>query len=103
MRRHQNTLAAKNGGENVLTIIGERAGDGVLETFPAGRLDVVTAPPFVNLLLAPFLARIVLVEADEIAVVALVERLIAAFGQAGQAQFGEGQIERMLGADQRRG
>ena len=56
-----------------------------------------------HLLLAPFLARIVLVEADEFAVVALVERLVPAFGQAGLPHLGQREGQRVLGADERRG
>ena len=40
-----------------------------------------------HLLLAPFLARVVLVEPGKIAVVALVERLILKLRQAGLRQF----------------
>ena len=56
-----------------------------------------------DLLLAPFLARLILVEPAEVAVIALVERLIARLGQAGLAEFGERQGERVLGANQRGG
>ena len=64
VRRDQHPLAAQHRRQNVLAVIGERAGDGVLEALAAGRLDVIAAPPLVDLLLAPFLARVVLVEAD---------------------------------------
>ena len=76
-------------GEDVLAIIGERARNRILQAFAAGRADVVTAPPDVDLLLAPFLARIVLVEAGQIAVVAFVEGLIPLFRQAGLPHFGQ--------------
>src|SRR6202012_1952848 len=59
--------------------------------------------PFVHLLLAPLLARIVLVQSDKIAVVALVEGLIPFLRQAGQPHFGQRECKRALGADQGRG
>ena len=40
-----------------------------------------------DLLLAPFLARVVLVEAGEVAIVALVERLVAGDRQVGLAEL----------------
>ena len=46
-----------------------------------------------HLLLAPVGARVVLVEAGEVAVVALVERLVADDRQAGLAELVEDQVE----------
>src|ERR1019366_9356047 len=57
----------------------------------------------VHLLLAPFLARVVLVETDQLAVVALIERLVLEHGNFGLAQFLQHEVERALGADQRGG
>ena len=51
-----------------------------------------------DLLLAPFLAGVVLVQAGEIAVVALVEREVFFGRQAGLAELGQRQIERVLRA-----
>ena len=56
-----------------------------------------------HLLLAPFLARVVLVEADEIAIVALVERLVLEHRNFGLAQFLQHQVERALRAHERGG
>ena len=56
-----------------------------------------------DLLLAPLLAGVILVEADEVAVVALVQRLVPGDRKAGLADLGERQVERALGADERRG
>ena len=82
MRRDQDALAAKNWRKDVLAIIGKRARDRILQAFTAGWIDVVTAAPNVDLLLAPFLARIVFVEPGKIAIVAFVEGLIPLFRQA---------------------
>ena len=51
-----------------------------------------------DLLLAPFLTRIVLVEAGEIAVVALVERLVPDGFEARLARLLKHQVERLLRA-----
>ena len=52
----------------------EDAQRGVLEAFAAGRGDVVGALPEMHLLGAPALARLFLVDADQLAIIALVER-----------------------------
>jgi hypothetical protein len=55
----------------------------------------------VDLLLAPFLAGVILVEAGEIAIVTLVERLVADHLEIGLADAVEhDQVQRVLGADQ---
>ena len=56
-----------------------------------------------HLLLAPFLAGVVLVQARQVAVIALVEREIFPGREAGLADLGKDQIERVLGARQHRG
>ena len=56
-----------------------------------------------HLLLAPFLAGVVLVQAGQIAVVALVQRLVADDRNAGLTHLAEQEIERALRALQRRG
>jgi hypothetical protein len=56
----------------------------------------------VHLLLAPALAGVVLVETDEIAVIALVERLIFQYRNATLAELVQHDVERALRADQRR-
>src|SRR5437763_16255558 len=56
-----------------------------------------------HLLLAPFLASVILVETRQIAVVALVQRQVLPHGKAGLAEFGQGQIERVLRALEHRG
>ncbi len=103
MRRHQHVLAAHHPRQDFGHVIGQRARQRVLEALAAGRGDVVGAAPFEYLLLAPFLAGIVLVEADQIAIVALVERLILDHRNIGLAKFGQHQIERALRADERGG
>src|SRR4029077_9886036 len=59
--------------------------------------------PDVHLLLAPALARIVLVEPDEIAVITLVERLVFGYLNAALAELVEHNVEGTLRADQHRG
>ena len=56
-----------------------------------------------HLLLAPFRARLVLVEPGEIAVVALVERLVLDHRRFGLAHLVQHQVERALRALERRG
>src|SRR5208283_1835852 len=99
----QYALAIEHRGENILTVIGERARDSVFETFPSGRLDVIAAPPQVNLFLAPSFTGIVFVEPTQISVISLVESLVPAFRQAGLPHLGKGQLKRMLRADESRG
>src|SRR5208283_2742203 len=64
---------------------------------------IVRAPPHLHLLGAPFHPRIVLVEADEVAIVALVERLILEHRNARLPDLLEHEVERMLRANERRG
>ena len=78
-------LAAQHMRLHVVQIIGPDARAGVLQALAAGRRDVVGAAPDMHLLLAPFGAGVVLVEAGEVAIVALVERLVADGLQAGLA------------------
>ena len=56
-----------------------------------------------HLLGAPFRPRVVLVEADEVAVIALVERLILEHRNARLPDLLEHQVERMLRANECRG
>ena len=49
-----------------------------------------------DLLLAPFLAGVVLVEAGQVAIVALVERKVLADGECRLAELVERQIHRVL-------
>ena len=57
-------------------VIRQRARQRILQALAAGRRHVVGAAPDQHLVLAPFLAGVILVEAGEIAVVAFVEREI---------------------------
>src|SRR5690606_23663727 len=52
---------------------------------------------------APFFSRIILVEAGEVAVVALVERLVAGDDDVDDPELLEDEVERMLGALERGG
>lgn len=69
-------LALLDEGEDLLVVVGPDAFGGELETLASGRGDVVGSAPDVHLVLAPLLARVVLVEPAQLAVVALVERLV---------------------------
>ena len=65
-----------------------------------GRGSVVGATPQAHLLLAPFIARLILVEAGEVAIVTLVERAVAHGRHRGLTQLFEDQRHRMLRAQQ---
>lgn len=69
-------LALLDEGQDLLVVVGPDTLRGELERLAAGRGDIVAAAPDVHLVLAPLLARVVLVEARELAVVALVESLV---------------------------
>ena len=56
-----------------------------------------------DLLFAPFLAGVILVETGQIAVIALVQRQMLADGKAGLADLDQGQIERVLRTLEHRG
>jgi hypothetical protein len=67
----------------------------------ATRRDIVAAAPDVHLLLAPALAGIILVEAGEIAVIALVQSLVADGLQLLLAEHVQNDAERVLGSLER--
>src|SRR5450631_1029405 len=96
-------FTAHHARQDFLNVIRQHARGGVTQALASGRRDVVGAAPFVHLLLAPFFARVVLVQPAEVAVVALVERLVLEHRDLGLAQFLQHQIERALRADERRG
>src|SRR5664280_833858 len=96
-------LAAQHPRQYLRHIIWQRTRQRILETLAAGWRDVVGAAPFVHLLLTPFLARVVFVEADQLAVIALVERLVLEHRDLGLPQLFQHQIERALRADERGG
>ena len=94
MSRHQRALAPHDTRQNLLNVVRQHAGRGVAQALAAGRRDVVGAPPDVHLLFAPALARVVLVEADEVAIVALVERLVGQHRNVALAHLFHNEIER---------
>ena len=98
----QHTLAAQHVRQDVLAVIGKSARDSVLQALAAGRGHVIAATPQMDLLLAPFLAGVVLVEPAKIAIIALVERLVPMLWQARLRHFGKREGKRMLCAGQRR-
>src|SRR5690606_21548614 len=73
------------------------------QALAAGRRDVVRATPDMHLLLAPPGAGVVLVEAGKIAVVALVQRLVADGFEAALTDAVEDDGAGLLRPDERRG
>src|SRR5262245_10481961 len=96
--RHQHALAAQHARLDLLDVVGQHACRGILQAFAAGRRDVVGAAPDMHLLSAPLLARVVLVEARELAVVALVERLVLEHRNRFLPEFVEHEVEGALRA-----
>ena len=72
---------------DLVEVVGPDPRAGIAERLAAGRGDGIGAAPEMDLLLAPLLAGVILVEADEVAVVALVQRLVAERLQAGLAEL----------------
>jgi hypothetical protein len=70
-----------------MDVIGQHPRGGVLQALAARRRHVVGPPPDMDLLLAPFRAGVVLVEARQLAVVALVQRHVAMSRQGGLAKL----------------
>ena len=101
MSRDENLLATQNARQDFRQVVGPDAGTGVAQAFAARRRDVIGAAPDMNLLLAPLGAGIILVEAGEIAVVALVQRLILDGLQSLLADLVEDELKRVLRAGQR--
>ena len=77
VRRDQHALAREHIRLDVVHVIGQRAGQRIFQAFAAGRRHIIGAAPDMDLLFAPFLARVVLVEAGQIAIIALVQGLVA--------------------------
>lgn len=99
----EDLLALENEGADLLVEVGQGALGGELEGLSAGGRDIVAAPPDVDLLLAPLFAGIVLVEPGELAVVALVERLVLVDRDVLLVDLVEDDVERGLGAREGRG
>lgn len=73
-------LALLNQGQDLLVVVGPDTLGGELQALTAGRRDIVASAPDVDLVLAPLLPGVVLVETAELAVVALVESLVLVDG-----------------------
>ncbi len=73
----QNGLLAQHMWLDGVKVIGPDARAGVLQAFAARRRDVIGTAPDVNLFLTPLCAGVILVETGEIAIVALVQGLVA--------------------------
>lgn len=76
MRRHQDVFAFFQFRQDVLVEVRRHARDDILQAFAAGGRHIVGAAPDVHLLLAEFLAGLVLVEAGQVAVVALTQVVV---------------------------
>src|SRR5262249_29181747 len=103
VRSHEQALAPQHARQNLLDVVGQYARRGVLEALAAWRRNIVGAPPDMNLLLAPFLARIVLIEAGEVAIVALVKRQILDHRNVALAHLLKDEVEGALRTLERRG
>ncbi len=103
VRGNQDALAAQDGRQHGLAIIGQDPGNRILQAFAARRRHIVGPPPNLHLVLAPSPARIILVEAGQIAVIAFVQGLIGGRCKPGLSEFLEHQVQRRMGAQQSRG
>ena len=79
-------------------VIGQDTGRRILEAFAARRGHVIGAAPDMDLLLAPFFPRVILVEPGEIAIVALIERLVLHDLDIALAKLGKHEAVRFLRA-----
>src|SRR5262245_21564851 len=96
MRGHEHVLAAQHARQNFLDVVRQHARRGILEALAARRRHVIGAPPDLDLLLAPFLARIVLVKAREVTVITLVERQVLDHRDVALAHLLKDEVERTL-------
>src|SRR5258706_10821671 len=76
MRRDDDIFSGLHLRPDHLVVVGQRPRRRVLEALTAWRRDVIAAAPDVHLLLAPAAPRIVLIEAGQVAIIALVQRLV---------------------------
>ena len=74
--RHKDRLACFDRGQNVFPVIRQNTVGRQLEGLATRRAHIERTAPFVHLLLTPLLARIVLVQSRELAVVTLIQGLI---------------------------
>lgn len=103
MRGDDDILALLDEGKDFLVVVGPDSFCGELETLTSGGRDVVASAPDVHLFLAPLFARVVLVQAAQLAIVALVECLVLVDRDGFLADLLELNVERGLRALQRRG
>src|SRR4051812_2606191 len=102
MRGDQHALAAQYARQNLLHVTGQHPRCGILQALAARRRHVIRAAPEMYPLLAPFLDGRGPRDAGELTVVALVEMRIAYNRDAGLLEFIKDNVERPLGAFQRR-
>ena len=89
MRDNQHIFAAQHVRLHVVHVIGPDARTGIAQAFTAGRRNVIRPAPDMHLLFAPFDASVVLVEAGQVAIIALVQGLVADCFKAGLADLFE--------------
>jgi len=83
----ENAVATENPWLDGCVIIGKDAVCRVLKAFATRRRRVIGSAPDVDLLFAPFLPGVILVEACQVSIVTLIERLIADDLEIGLTQF----------------
>src|SRR5581483_4315084 len=99
----EDILAGLKLGGDTLLEKGHHTLGGVLQTLASGRSDVIRALPEMDLLGPPTAARLILVDADELAVVAFVQRRILHHRTVFLVELLENDIESVGGAFQRAG
>ena len=103
MGRDKDGFAAQDAGQDLGHVIGPDARARITQAFAARWRNIIGAAPDMHLLLAPLLAGIILVQAGEIAIVTLIERLVADRLEVRLADLVEDDPERVLGALEYRG
>lgn len=102
MRSDDDVLALLDQRQDLLVVVRPNTFGGELQALTTGRRDVVAPTPDVNLLVTPLLPGIVLVEAAQLSVVALVESLVLVNGDVLLTDLLELDAERSLGTLQSR-
>src|SRR5262245_48473684 len=103
MRRDEDIAIGRNLRPDLALVVGQYALGGILQALATWRRNIKAAPPSMHLLLAPAFARLILVEPGKIAVVALVEPLIAAHRQSRLPEFREHDVKGTLCTFERTG
>lgn len=97
MGSDNNVLALLDQRQDLLVVVRPDPLRGQLQTLTTGGRDIVRPSPDVNLVLAPLLPRVILVETAKLAVVTLVESLVLVDGDVLLAELLELDTEGGLG------